>query len=75
MPQIKVNWEHNYINDCIPNFSNNMNIPRHRWYEFKEGFGYTLVERAIVETRAIRNKKNLTVLDPFSGSGTTPLTA
>ncbi|MCR1986020.1 site-specific DNA-methyltransferase [Blautia coccoides] len=75
MPQIKVNWEHNYVNDCIPNFTNNMDIPRHRWYEFKEGFGHTLVERAIADTRVIRKKKNLTVLDPFSGSGTTPLTA
>ncbi len=75
MPQIKVNWENNYINDCIPNFSNNMDMPRHRWYEFKEGFGHTLVERAIAETRILRKKKNLTVLDPFSGSGTTPLTA
>lgn len=75
MPQIEVNWEHNYVNDCIPNFTNNMDIPRHRWYEFKEGFGHTLVERAIADTRVIRKKKNLTVLDPFSGSGTTPLTA
>lgn len=75
MPQIEVNWEHNYVNDCIPNFTNNMDIPRHRWYEFKEGFGHTLVERAIADTRIIRKKKNLTVLDPFSGSGTTPLTA
>lgn len=75
MPQIKVNWEHNYATDCVPNFSNNMDIPRHRWYEFKEGFGHTLVERAIFETRAIKNKKELVVLDPFSGSGTTPLTA
>jgi len=75
MPQIKVNWEHNYADDCIPNFSNNMDIPRHRWYEFKEGFGHTLVERAIDETRDIKRKDKLMVLDPFSGSGTTPLTA
>lgn len=75
MPQIMVNWEHNYTNDCIPNFSNNMDVPRHRWYEFKEGFGNTLVERAIIETRKTRGINNLTVLDPFSGSGTSPLTA
>ncbi len=75
MPQIMVNWEHNYTNDCIPNFSNNMDVPRHRWYEFKEGFGNTLVERAIIETRKTRGINDLTVLDPFSGSGTSPLTA
>ena len=72
---IKANWEHDYTNDCIPNFSTNMNIPRHRWYEFKEGFGSTLVERAIAETKNTQKKKQLTVIDPFSGSGTTPLTA
>lgn len=75
MPQIEVNWEHNYINDCIPNFTNNMDMPRHRWYQFKEGFGSTLVERAIADTKKNMQKKRLTVLDPFSGSGTTPLTA
>lgn len=75
MPEIMVNWEHNYANDCIPNFSNNMDVPRHRWYEFKEGFGNTLVERAISETRKSRGVSKLTVLDPFSGSGTSPLTA
>mgnify|MGYP000889825031 FL=1 len=72
---IEANWNHNYTGDCIPNFSTNMELPRHRWYEFKEGFGNTLVHRAISETRAINRKKTLTVLDPFSGSGTTPLTA
>lgn len=72
---IEANWNHNYTGDCIPNFSTNMESPRHRWYEFKEGFGNTLVHRAISETRAINRKKTLTVLDPFSGSGTTPLTA
>lgn len=72
---IKANWNHNYNNDCIPNFSDNMNLPRHRWYEFKEGFGASLVERAIIETRESCEKETLTVVDPFSGSGTTPLTA
>lgn len=72
---IEANWNHSYTNDCIPNFSTNMELPRHRWYEFKEGFGYSLVERAINETKASLHKKELTVIDPFSGSGTTPLTA
>lgn len=72
---IEANWNHNYNNDCIPNFSDNMDLPRHRWYEFKEGFGSSLVERAILETRETCKKEILTVVDPFSGSGTTPLTA
>ncbi len=72
---IEANWDHNYTEDCIPNFSNNMNLPRHRWYEFKEGFGSSLVVRAISETRGIHKDRRLNVLDPFSGSGTTPLTA
>ena len=72
---IEANWNHSYANDCIPNFSTNMELPRHRWYEFKEGFGYSLVERAITETKNITKNNQLTVMDPFSGSGTTPLTA
>lgn len=72
---IEANWNHNYTNDCIPNFSTNMRLPRHRWYEFKEGFGSSLVERAIAEIKNTCKKTQLTVMDPFSGSGTTPLTA
>lgn len=73
--QIKANWNHNYTTDCIPNFANNMSLPRHRWYEFKEGFGSSLVERAINDIRKSQSSRILNVLDPFSGSGTTPLTA
>lgn len=49
METINAVWEHSYGEDCIPNFSANMEQPRHRWYEFKEGFSLTLVERAIRE--------------------------
>ena len=38
METINAVWEHSYGEDCIPNFSANMEQPRHRWYEFKEGF-------------------------------------
>jgi DNA modification methylase len=72
---IEAKWDHSYTKDCIPNFSTNMGLPRHRWYEFKEGYGNTLVERAINETKLDLHKTELTVIDPFSGSGTTPLTA
>lgn len=75
MENISAIWEHSYGEDCIPNFSANMDQPRHRWYEFKEGFSSTLVERAIRETKKDNNSASFTVLDPFSGSGTSPLTA
>lgn len=71
---IEAIWNHNYGDDCIPNFKDNMILPRHRWYDFKEGYGNSLVERAISETKK-NIKRNTLVVDPFSGSGTTPLSA
>jgi hypothetical protein len=47
-------------------------LPRHRWYFVKEGFSPKLVQRAIA-TDGVRPGEVL--LDPFSGSGTVPLTA
>lgn len=46
-------------------------LARHRWYFVKEGFSPILVQQAI-ETEGIRSGELL--LDPFSGSGTSPLT-
>ena len=46
--------------------------PRHRWYLFKEGFSRDLVERAITDTGC---DTDAVIVDPFCGSGTTPLTA
>lgn len=73
MSNITAKWNHSYNIDCLPNFSVNMEQPRHRWYDFKEGFSSSLVARAIRETRT--NNQAFTVFDPFSGSGTSPLTA
>jgi len=70
----EVTWTNTYTRDCSPNFSENLELARHRWYGFKEGFSSSLVKRAIVDTRQDENTV-LSVLDPFSGSGTTPLTA
>lgn len=75
MTKIDAIWEHSYRDDCIPNFSNNMEQPRHRWYDFKEGFSSSLVDRAIKETRKSSTMMDFTLLDPFSGSGTSPLSA
>lgn len=66
-------WEHDYYDDCIPNFSDNLGKPRHRWYEFKEGYSDAFVSRAIRHYETTTNSNNGVILDPFSGSGTTPL--
>lgn len=68
-------WEHDYYSDCIPNFSKNLVKPRHRWYEFKEGYSDAFVSRAIQHYEISTGCKDGTVFDPFSGSGTTPLAA
>lgn len=47
-------------------------LPRHRWYFVKEGFSPKIVEEAIVQDDV---KKGEVMLDPFSGSGTSPLTS
>jgi hypothetical protein len=46
-------------------------LPRHRWYFVKEGFSPKLVEHAIT-VGGLRQRELL--MDPFSGSGTAPLT-
>lgn len=66
-------WEHDYYKDCIPNFNGNLAKPRHRWYEFKEGYSDAFVSRAIRHYEVSTGSNSGTVFDPFSGSGTTPL--
>ena len=50
-------------------YQGNRRVPGFRWMKYKEGFSRTLVERLIEEFRPS------SVLDPFSGIGTTPLVA
>lgn len=54
------------------NYENSVNLPRHRWYYYKEGFSPLLVENAIQQVGV---KHDEIILDPFNGSGTTTLTA
>lgn len=56
----------------ISNAVDTVNMPRHRWYYYKEGFSPTLVENAINEYGL---NSNSIILDPFNGSGTVTLTA
>jgi DNA modification methylase len=62
----------NFLNWGISNAVDTINLPRHRWYYYKEGFSPTLVEKAIESSGINRNDL---ILDPFNGSGTTTLTA
>lgn len=54
-------------------FDYNLSLPRHRWYQFKEGFSEKLVCTAI-DKMSSRGRKPR-ILDPFAGSGTTLVAA
>jgi len=59
-------------NGGYSNSENTVDLPRHRWYYYKEGFSPFLVENAIEQTGI---GKDDIILDPFNGGGTTTLTA
>lgn len=58
----------------LPIFAGNMQLPRHRWYEFKEGFSEDFVQLAVTDFYD-RFGKVPRLLDPFMGTGTTLVTA
>lgn len=60
----------NLIRPMDGTFKNNFDIPIHRWYPYIEGFSINFV-RSILSNYS----QNITVYDPFNGSGTTTLTA
>lgn len=62
------------MSHSLPNVSalDACNYPRHRWYFFKEAFSPALVDHAIAASEL---RPGGSVVDPFSGSGTTPLAA
>jgi tRNA/tmRNA/rRNA uracil-C5-methylase (TrmA/RlmC/RlmD family) len=70
---IQVIPDNQYTDRGLSVFDHNLHIPRHRWYEFKEGFSESLVREAI-ESLSVKNRK-VQVLDPFAGSGTTLVAA
>ena len=53
----------------VVSYQGNRDVPGFRWLKYKEGFSLELVERLLDEARPN------SVLDPFSGIGTTPLIA
>lgn len=54
------------------NFSENNLIPFHKWFRYREGFSGKLIETLITDSKATKNE---VIIDPFSGSGTTPVVA
>ena len=71
---IEGNLNHNFcLKDLgYSNYSDSIELPRHRWYYFKEGFSPILVEKAIEDASYGRDD---IVVDHFSGSGTAHLVA
>ncbi len=59
-------------NGGYSNYEDTIDLPRHRWYYYKEGFSPNLVEKAIEQTGV---GKDELIIDPFNGSGTTTLTS
>lgn len=56
----------------VPNFGPNCDLPRHRWFKFKEAFSASLVSSLLLNY--VRETPGI-VIDPFLGSGTTALEA
>lgn len=69
---MRVNQNFNLKNAGYSNAENTVDLPRHRWYYYKEGFSPFLVEKAIEHSGISRDDL---IIDPFNGSGTTSLTA
>ena len=68
---IKINESYQLKGTNASNAVDTINLPRHRWYYYKEGFSPELVNKAIDELRL--SAEHL-VVDPFNGSGTVTLT-
>lgn len=59
--------------DVSSTFADNMTLPIHRWYRYTAGFSTEWVKSVIDNYVNKSGKKNISVLDPFAGSGTTLL--
>lgn len=69
---VQPNLDFSLRNKGTSNSESTVDMPRHRWYYYKEGFSPELVEKAFEVAQV--EKKDI-VLDPFNGGGTTTLTA
>jgi len=59
---------HPYSKLNLSNFDGNRGLPRHRWFEFKEGFSADLVRLAVAD---FGRRRRPAMIDTFAGSGTT----
>lgn len=59
-----------FANLVVPN--GNAIAPVHRWFHLKEAFSLDLLHSLIVKL-GLRERRNLRVLDPYTGSGTTAI--
>src|SRR5260370_32169063 len=55
----------------VSNSLTNSELTRHRWYFVKEGFSPDLVKQAVAQYEL---RPGDVLLDPFTGSGTVPVT-
>ena len=68
----KINDNFNLKNGGYSNSEDTTNLPRHRWYYYKEGYSPNFVQKAIEYSNI---SKDDLIIDPFNGSGTTTLTS
>mgnify|MGYP001770117258 CR=1 FL=1 len=68
----KLNTKYILKDRGFSNSEDSADLPRHRWYYYKEGFSPKLVTE-VIDQVGITNRE--LIIDPFNGSGTTTLTA
>lgn len=66
---IKFNTYFNLEYNTLVNFSKHKDLPFQRWHYYQEGYSPYILEKLLSHHNL--NNKNLVVLDPFSGSGST----
>lgn len=59
--------------ESIMQFGKNKNVYIHRWYPFVEGYSKEFILKIIDEYKRTYKCKDIVCLEPFAGSGTTPL--
>lgn len=57
----------------IMQFGKNKKVYIHRWYPFVEGYSKEFIQKIIDEYKKRYKCEDITCLEPFAGSGTTPL--
>lgn len=57
----------------IMQFGKNKSIYLHRWYPFVEGYSKEFIRKIVDEYQKITQCPSIVCLEPFAGSGTTPL--